>query len=503
MSRMKSIYSSKPSVVRWTLVALGALLVGATVISIVRRSEAHEEPNTEVGRASEPIPVSVETVRRETVPAFYEATGVVRSEFETELAAKVMSRITRMDVREGDRVAAGQPLVWLDARDLRAAVDQARAGERAARVGVDAAVVTARMERSSSQARVEAARALVRQSEAAVASARARLDLVKSGPRKQERAQAALGVAQAKAALELAEADFARMSLLHEDGAVSRQQLDAARTQRDVARARYEAALETQSMAEEGSRQEDIRAAEEGLRQAEAALDAARQGLRQAEAAALMADVRDQEIRSARAQVSQAVAAARLARTTEGYTVLYAPYDGVVTRRMADPGDMANPGVPLLALEGGALRIEAVVPESVLAHVHKSDVVEVELDAMAGRLLTGKVVEITPQGDPASHTFTVRAEITRSSGALSGMFGRVRIVTGGQEQLTIPAASVRSRDGLSFAFVIADRGSVTLRLVTTGTARNGRVVVLSGLREGERVVVRPPSGLQDGSKVRF
>lgn len=503
MSRIRQALQAKKLPTRWFLIGTGMLLIIAAALTLVRSSNAGDQPGPQRSREAPPVSVSVETARLDAVPTVYEATGVVRSEYETELAAKVMGRITRLDVREGDRITSGQPLVWLDSRDLRAAVAQARAGAQAARVGVDAAVVTARMERSSSQARVDAARALVRQSEAAVESARARLDLVKSGPRKQERAQAALGVAQAKAALELAEADYARMKSLHEEGAVSRQQLDAARTQRDVARARYEAAQEALSMAEEGSRQEDIRSAEEGLRQAEAALDAARQGLRQAEAAALMADVRDQEIRSARAQVSQAVAAARLAETTEGYAVLYAPYDGVVARRMTDPGDMANPGVPLLVVHGGALRIEATVPESVLPMVRRDGTVEVELDAMAGRVLSGRVVEITPQGDPASHTFTVRAEIPRSSGAMAGMFGRVRIITGHQQQLTIPASSVRSRDGLSFAFVVAEDNYARLRLITTGVVRGGRSVVLSGLRAGEKVVVRPPFRLRDGAKVRF
>lgn len=496
---VRTLRSRKTAVVGGLVIAA----IAAGTFFVVARSDGRGAQDGQTAQTEHPVDVTVAQASRVSLPLYYEATGVVRSELESDLAAKVMGRVVRLDVREGDTVRAGQPLIWLDSRDLQAAVAQAQAGEKAARVGVDAAVVTARMERSASEARIEAARALVRQSEAAVASARARLDLVKTGPRKQERAQAALAVAQAKAALELAEADYTRMAMLLKEGAVSKQQTDAARTQRDVAKARYDAAVEALSMTEEGNREEDIRAAEEGLRQAEAALEAARQGLRQAEAAALMSEVREQEVRGARVQVSQALAALRLARTTQNFAVLHAPYDGVVSRRMADVGDMANPGVPLLTVQGGSLRIEATVPERVLTAVRKGDVVPVELDALGRRVLQGPVVEISPQGDPASHTFTVRVELDRRSGALAGMFGRVRLMTGRQQRLTVPSDAVRSRDGLHYVWLVGPNNVLRMRLVTVGKEEDGRTPVLSGLRQGEIVVTGSPVGLRDGQKVRF
>lgn len=406
----------------WLLPATAVLALGVALWVIAVRSRADRASEDRSPAEDAPIAVQSAVVQYERTPVWYEATGTVRPQFETQLAAKVMGRIVRLEVREGDRVTAGQPLVWLDSRDLRAAVSQAAAGARAARVGVDAASTAARMERSSSAARIDAARALVKQSEAAVAAARSRLDLVRNGPRRQERAQAALAVAQAKAALDLAEADYQRMRTLHTEGAVSKQQLDAARTQWEVARARHAAAVEAASMAEEGSREEDIRAAEEGLRQAQAALDAAREGLRQAEAAALMADVRDQEVRSAREQARQAEAALRLAQTTQDHSILQAPYDGVVARRLADPGNMANPGVPLLTIQGGALRVEAVVPESVLRHVAIGGPASVRLDALGDREISGRVVEISP---PRRSCY---AHVHRSGGTARGIRGYGRNV---------------------------------------------------------------------------
>lgn len=489
---------------KWMMLTASAVVaLGVVWLLTASRSSAQEGERRPLSTNGQPVSVTLAHATRERVPIWYEATGTVRPQFEADLASKVMGRIIRLDVREGDTVRAGQLVAWLDSRDLNAAVAQAGAGARAARVGADTAVVAAKMERSSSEARIAAARALVRQSEAAVAAARARLDMVKTGPRRQERAQAALAVAQAKAAMELAEADYERMASLLSEGAVSKQQADAARTQRDVARAKHAAAVEALNMAEEGSREEDIRSAEEGLRQAEAALDAARQGLRQAEAAALMADVREREIQGAKAQVSQATAALELARTTREYAVLHAPFAGIVARRMADPGDMATPGMPLLCIQGGSLRMEAVVPETVLKSVRVGQYVEVQLDAYGGRLVRGPVVEMSPQGDPASHTFLVRVELPRTSGAMAGMFGRVRIATGEERKLTVPLEAVRDRDGIRYVYTLHEPDQVRMRLVTVGAVFGARVVILSGLREGERVAVSPIAGLYDGAKVRF
>lgn len=485
------------------LAASLSALAAAGWMVVARRSaasdnEARPQRQSEGARA-----VSTDVAGRVSAPVWIETTGSVRPELEASLAAKVMGRVVRLDVREGDAVVQGQPLVWLDSRDLRAAVQQAGAGASAARAGVSAALVAERMETSSSQARIAAAKALVAQAEASVSSARARLDLVRNGPRKQERAQAALAVAQAKADLELAEADHDRMSALLADGAVSRQQMDAARTRRDVARARHAAAVEARSMSDEGSRQEDVRSAEEGFRQSQAALDAARQGLRQAEAAALMAKVRAEEVRGARAQVSQANAALHMARTTEDYAVVRAPFAGVVARRLADPGAMATPGMPLLVVQGGSLRLEAVVPESALDAARRGARAEVRLDAVAHTTMDGVVVESAPQGDPTSHTFIARIRLPQTPIARAGMFGRARFVTRRESALAVASSAVWEREGLHYVFVVSPDRRAQVRLITVGRELAGRTTVLSGLSDGERVVVGDRAGLSDGEKVRF
>lgn len=477
------------------VVALGAVWM------VARPGDAPAAAQGESARAAAAVAAEVATVGLTSEPRILEVTGTVRPEFDAQIAAKVMGRVLAVNAREGDAVRRGQPLVSLDAGDLDAAVRQAGAGVNAAVVGVANAKVAAQMEEAASNARIAAAQALVSQGEAAVKAARARYDMVLAGPRKQERSQASLAVTQAKANLNLAELSLKRFETLVKQGAISRQHYDQAKTQYDVAQAQLETAQQSQSMTDEGSRSEDVRAAQEGLQQAEGALAQARAGLKQTEAAALQVNVRKQDIRGAGAQVSQSQAALSMARVTRGYAVIAAPFDGVVSGRMADPGAMAAPGVPLMRVQGGRMRLEAAAPESAMQHLRQGGRIEVALDATGGKPVMGTVTEIAPQGDAASHTFTVKIDLPAGSGARPGMFGRARIVLGTEKRMLVAAQSVIEREGLSYVSVVDENGVARVRLVTVGEPVGGRLPVLSGLGEGEKVVLDAGRGIPDGAKV--
>jgi HlyD family secretion protein len=451
--------------------------------------------------AESPIGVTLATVGFTSAPRMLEATGTVKAEMEAAVSTKVTGRIVRMLVREGDAVRGGQPVAVLDARDLDAAVAQADASLRAANVGRDTAVVAERMERSMSAARIVEARARVAQSAAAVQAAQAKLDLLESGPRKQERAQASLAVAQAKSSLALADSNLRRMESLMNEGAISRQQYDIYRTASDVAKAQYDTAVQSQSMTEEGSRAEEIRAAREQLRQAQAGLAQAEAGVSQAEAAAHQVEVRRQEIRGADAQIGQTRAALRAAEVTRDFATVAAPFDGVVTAKLADPGAMATPGTPLVKIQGGAIRLEAVVPESGLSAAGTGRPVTIRLDAMGARPLVGRISEVAPQGDASSHTFLVKVTLPSGSGARAGMFGRAAFPLGNERRMRIPAPAVVERDGLHYVYVAGGDGEARLRLVTVGESDGGSIAVLSGLQPGERIVTSGLDRVTDGARI--
>jgi RND family efflux transporter MFP subunit len=483
---------------------IGAGLFGVGVVAAIVWVLVRPEP-PKSAQKSESLPptveAKVETVDAVNAPRWLEVTGNVRPELEATISTKVMGRITSITVREGDTVRQGQPLIYLDARDLEAAITQANANLRVAGTGYENARVAADMERSMSRARISEAEARVEQSEAALKSAQARLDLVLTGPRKQERQQASLAVAQAQANLALAESNLKRYQNLVNEGAVSRQQFETAQTQYAVAKAQYESAVQSQSIAEEGSRAEEIRAAQEAVRQAEANLQQAQAGLRQARASAMQVTVRAQEVRGAQAQIGQAEAMLKIARVNRDYATINAPFDGIVTRRLADPGAMAGPGAPLLIVQGGAIRLEAVVPESALRAVRKGDTIPVTLDALAGQTLGGRVAEISPQGDPASHTFLVKIDLPRTANVKAGMFGRARIAVGFENRLMVPASAVWEREGLRYVYVVDRENVARLRMITVGEGEGENLPVLSGLSRGERVVAEGREKVRDGMKV--
>lgn len=457
------------------------------------------------------VPVSVLAVQPQTVPLLIQATGSIQPELEAPLSSRVMGRVQNVLGHEGDRVRKGQPLILLDASDLDASISQAGANLRAANIGYANARVVAHMESSLSAARIAEAQAKVAQSEASLQAASARLELIQAGPRRQEREQATLAVTQAKSAFSLAESNLKRMSSLYFEGAISAQQYDIYRSQYEVTKSQLETAEQGSSIANEGNRAEEIRVAEQAVRQAKASLQEANAGLKSAQASAIQVEVRKQEVQGAEARIGQSRAALQLASVTRSYTQIQAPFEGVIAKRMADPGSMAAPGLPLLIVQGGALRLEAIVPESTLATIHSSShlgsKVSVTLDALKSGSLTGHIVEIAPQGDTNSHTFRVKIDLPSNSGAAPGMFGRARFVTGQEMHLMIPTGALIEREGLHYLYTVDEHQVAHLRMVTVGTpittADGSHLPILSGLHSGERIVVKGAERLRDGSTTRI
>jgi RND family efflux transporter MFP subunit len=445
--------------------------------------------------------VEVLTVHRSSIPNLFEATGSIKARFNATLSSKVMARVASVFAQEGDSVRKGQVLVELDGRELDAGVQMAQANLKASSVGVDNARITREMEEKTSAARIAQAEAAVQQSRAALSAAQSKLDLVLAGPRSQERTQAHLAVVQAESTLKLAKTQLDRISSLVTQGALPKKNLDDAQAAFEVAQAQRDTAVQSEKIAQEGSRSEEIAAARQGVSLAQAGVRQELANVTQAKAAAMQARVRAEEIRAARAQVSQSAAALRSARVSLGYATVSAPFDGWIVQRTVDPGAMATPGSSLMAIEGGDLRLETIVPEGVLSHVRKGARVRARIDAL-DRELEATVSEILPQGDAASHTFVIKLLLPPAASIRSGMFGRAFFTTGRRTSLEVPAASVWIREGLNYVFVVNSEGIARLRIVTTGETRDDRVEVLSGLSPGDKVVGRGRESISDGVKVR-
>jgi RND family efflux transporter MFP subunit len=211
--------------------------------------------------------------------------------------------------------------------------------------------------------------------------------------------------------------------------------------------------------------------------------------------------------RMALARIDQARADVSGSQVYSSFTRIAAPINGVVVSRQADVGYMAAPGTPLLTIEsGGDYRLEAAVQESQINKIHLGNQVRVQIDALGRQELAGTVVEIVPASDPASRTYLVKISIAAPGGnqqiIRSGLYGKARFVTGQTQAITIPRKAVVERGQLTSVYVVDQSGIARMRLVKTGKTYSDRVEVLSGLGEGEQIVVDGGTAVNEGSRVR-
>lgn len=233
--------------------------------------------------------------------------------------------------------------------------------------------------------------------------------------------------------------------------------------------------------------------------------------LDQAEAALLQAERDWQRVKSlfqqqasaraeydaADARYSVAKAAVAEARAMLTYIEIKAPFQGVVTRKWADVGDLAAPGKPLIELENPtALQLDADVPEALASRVQLDTPMGIRASE-EGEELVGTVSEIAPAADPASRTFRVKLDLKPGATARSGQFARLRVPRGETDGLQVPASAVVRRGQMELVFV-AENGIARLRLIRTGRSIAQELEVVSGLEAGETVVTEGAAQLIDG-----
>jgi RND family efflux transporter MFP subunit len=206
---------------------------------------------------------------------------------------------------------------------------------------------------------------------------------------------------------------------------------------------------------------------------------------RRAEASAAQVDALKAQENAVRAQASGAHAMLE-------YTRIRAPFAGVVTARMVDPGAMAAPGVPLLQVDSaGALQLQTTVDESAIGAVHVGMKIPVNVASVSTAALASTVAQIVPAADPASHTFLVKMDLAPSKELRAGMYGTAEIPTGMRQALLAPSSSIAVRGSLPCAYVLDSNGVAQLRYLTLGATQGNLVEVLSGISAGEKIVDDP------------
>lgn len=197
------------------------------------------------------------------------------------------------------------------------------------------------------------------------------------------------------------------------------------------------------------------------------------------------------------------VAAAQAGYNTAGAQMRYAsvtsPISGVVVQKMANPGDLAAPGRPVLVIEGqGKLQVQTQVPSDVFAGIKLGDKVQV---FSGDRVIPGVIAQAVPVADPMSHTHTVKIDLAADAHIDSGSFVRVGFAVGSAPQLRVPREAVVNRAGMTGVFVVDRDGIAHFRLVRLGAQVGELVDVQAGLNAGDTVVTSNLAEVENGVKI--
>jgi multidrug efflux pump subunit AcrA (membrane-fusion protein) len=182
------------------------------------------------------------------------------------------------------------------------------------------------------------------------------------------------------------------------------------------------------------------------------------------------------------------------------YTVLRAPFAGIITHRYVHVGQAVQAGPPspqpLIQLQAlDHLRVNVQVPQSVVDSIRKFHTADILPAGQHDHRITATTVEVFPYADPESHTFNVRLPLPAGAvGLYPGMTVKVAFATGEAKRLLVPASALVQRGELVAVYVIGEHG-VTLRQVRMGSTVGNQVEVLAGLDDGERVATDPQAAI--------
>lgn len=345
-----------------------------------------------------------------------EIAGTLAANEQATLATKVAGRLASIDVDLASPVKQGQPIAQIETTDYEFGVQQAQA---------------------------------------ALGQARAQLGLSPTGSSARLDVEATAIVRQARATLEEARANAARLQKLADEGLTPLAELETGR----ATLLRAEASLETA--------REEVRLRQAQVRQRESELEIARQ---------------------------------RLADTT-----IRSPLDGFVQARRANRGEYLPAGAPVAEVVSiDPLRLRLAVPEREATSLKSGQAVRVRVSGQAGAAAPvdyeGVVARLAPSLDAQSRSLLIEADIDNPGTLRPGNFVQARIIVGQRTVLTVPRTALVTFAGLQ-KVILVDDGKAVERPVTAGDVRGESIEIVTGLREGEQVVEEPGS-LQQGQPVR-
>lgn len=226
--------------------------------------------------------------------------------------------------------------------------------------------------------------------------------------------------------------------------------------------------------------------------------------LKRLEALAGRGGASDDEIAQAKTAVAVAEAEIEVLETRLAFTEIRAPFDGIVTARLAEPGDFVAKNTHLLSVADPATLIaEVLVSELVLPQLAVGDAVQIRIDALGGGTVLGTILRIHPTLSETGRQAKVEVAFEAiPEGARSGQFVRLRFSSRGVERLMVPFRSIRQERSGPFLWIVDADSKALRQTVDTGVRIADQVEILDGLEPGTQVVTRGFLGLAAGDEVR-
>lgn len=430
-------------------------------------------------------------VQRQSLTITVSANGTVKPERSINLSPKNSGILKRLLAKEGDIVKEGQIVAYMDDSNLRGQLTSAQGQVAQAEANLQKAIAGNRPQD-------------IAQSQGALDEAEANLQKVQTGNRSQDIGQAQARLQSAQAALRQAEDDFVRNQQLYNAGGISLQTLNQNRSNRDSAQANVNEAQQALGLQKAGSRLEDVEQARAVVKQRQQAL------------ALLKAGTRQEDINAARAQVTSARGSLQNIQAEINDTIIRAPFDGVVTKKFADPGAFVTPTTAssevassssssILSL-ASTNEVVANLAETNISKISLGQKVSIKADAYPGKTFEGKVSQIAAQAIVEQNvtSFEVRVSLSDPQRLLrSGMNAEVDFQVGQvQNVLVVPTASVVRQENATGVFVPGKNNKPVFTRIETGVTANNFTEVKSGLTGDERVLLSFPPGSRPQSTPR-
>jgi RND family efflux transporter MFP subunit len=456
--------------------------------------------------------------------------GSLISPNKVQLSPKTSGKIEFLEVRPGDKVKPGQPLVRIDPTDARAQVLQARANLAAAR----SRLAQARLQEGPTNASVAGE---VANSNADVNTASAQLEQAeKNGAAQIAQAQAQVedatakvasadaNVESAKAVVAKEQANFAnaitnynRIRDLYNQNFVAAQDVDNAQTamkaQAETLSVAKAALLVTQRARESTLAQLKVAQKNVGIVQqtTRAATVAAQAKVEQAKTALKVAQANTSQNPAFKENIAALAAAVRVAdaqvdsaESALRQTTLSSPIEGTVTARNGEPGSLASPGQPVVTVEkSDVLYFSAQLPIENAGMATPGTEATITINGMEKAPIIAPIEHVSLSGDNAARQFGVLLNVKNNDGKLrSGMFGRMKFVTQTlRAEVTVPREAVRTTVKGTTVAVVDKDNKVSVRPVTIGATDGVDVEILSGVKVGEKVIISSQSAPRDGQTV--